>query len=100
MRTTGSERVSNVTNPPATGATAASERRLAGPCAAVPPVDPPHVPDAVNGRSNTAAKYTVYAFGWPQNRPLVTEPVIFRSPTAGKAPFAQPCLPPPTLTPN
>jgi len=56
------------------------------------------VPDAVNGRSNTAAKYTVYAFGWPQNRPLVTEPVIFRSPTAVNPAFADPFWLPATLT--
>ena len=56
------------------------------------------MPDAVNGRSNTAAKYTVYALGWLQNRPLVTDPVISRSPTTVNAAFAEPFWLPATFT--
>ena len=99
-RTTGSARVSNVTKPPATGAAVASRCRVAGsrPSGRAAATAPPQVPDAVKGRSNTAAKWTVYAFGWPQNRPLVTDPVISRSPTAAKLAFAEPFWLPATLT--
>ena len=52
----------------------------------------------MNGRSNTAAKWTVYALGCPQKRPLVTDPVTSRSPIAVNDAFAEPFWLPATLT--
>ncbi len=94
--------MSNVTYPPATGSVVARARsRVAGwsgrdRTAALDAPD--HVPDAANGRSNRAAKYTVYALGWPQNRPLVTEPLISRSPVTVNVAPAEPFWLPATLT--